>query len=133
MNRQELFKKYLIQLGILSLGALLIYVIATFLIPEHTNLFQALLIPYFILISAVVHFYLLKSSEKGNPRKFVTGFMGATTLKLLIYLATMLVYVLLYRESALQFVIAFFVFYLIYTVFEVVVFLKQSRKIQSGQ
>ncbi|HKK11144.1 MAG TPA: hypothetical protein VJ939_09915 [Bacteroidales bacterium] len=131
MNYPQLFKKYLFQLGALSLGVLLLYVTATFVIPEHTNIFQGLLIPYFIIISAIVHYYLLKSSEKGNPRKFVTRFMGTTTIKLMIYLATMLVYVLLNRESALQFVIAFFVFYLVYTIFEVVLFLKQSRKIQS--
>lgn len=133
MKHQQLFKSYLIRLGLLSLAALALYVIARILIPGLTIIDQALIIPYFIVVSGGVHYYLLKARAQGNPRKFVTRFMGTTTFKLLLYLATLMVYVLIYRETALRFVIAFFVFYVMYTTFEVVVFLKQSKEFHQSQ
>ncbi len=128
MKHHQLFKQYLIKLGWISLASLVLMAIAWFVIPGYVILDQALIIPYFIIISGGLHYYLLKSTAKGEARKFVTRFMGTVTFKLLLYLATLLVYVLVFRETALRFVIAFFVFYLIYTTFEVIAFLKQNKK-----
>ena len=128
MKHHQLFKQYLLKLVWISLAALALMGVAWLLIPEYVILDQVLIIPYFIIISGGLHYYLLKSTAKGEARKFVTRFMGTVTFKLLFYLATLLVYVLLFRETALKFVIAFFVFYLIYTTFEVVAFLKQNKK-----
>ena len=128
MKHHQLFKQYLIKLGWISLASLALMGIAWFLIPEYVILDQVLIIPYFIIISGGLHYYLLKTTAKGEARKFVTRFMGTVTFKLLFYLATLLVYVLVFSETALRFVIAFFVFYLVYTTFEVVSFLKQNKK-----
>jgi|AntRauTorcE11897_2_1112592.scaffolds.fasta_scaffold26075_3 L-asparagine transporter-like permease len=132
MQQIQLFKKYMIKLGLLSAGALMLYGIALLLLPEYVIIDQALIIPYFIIVSGGVHYYLLKSRAQGNARKFVTRFMGTTTFKLLLYMATLLVYVLVFRDTALKFVIAFFIYYLMYTSFEVVVFLKQSKEVHSS-
>ncbi|MGM0567181.1 MAG: hypothetical protein ACQESX_10525 [Bacteroidota bacterium] len=128
MKHHQLFKQYLTKLGWISLGAVALMAIAWFVIPDYVILDQALIIPYFIIVSGGLHYYLLKTTAKGEARKFVTRFMGTVTFKLLLYLATLLVYVLVFRDTALRFVIAFFVFYLIYTTFEVVAFLKQNKK-----
>ena len=131
MTHQNLFRHYLKKLAILSLVVAVAYAALWVLFPAYASVSGALIIPYFVLISAVFHRYLLQSTGKGSARKFVTRFMGGTTAKLLIYMATLLVFTLLNKEEALNFVITFFIVYIIYTFFEVNSFLKQSKEIQS--
>lgn len=84
------------------------------------------LILLFFVITALVHWVLLKITEL-NPRKFVGYFMLATTLKLLNYLIVIVIYVLTVKTEVLPFILAFFALYIIYTVFEVATILSQTR------
>ena len=62
-----------------------------------------------------------------NPRKFVGYFMLSTFLKLFVYLVVMVMYVFNVKEGILEFILAFFTLYIIYTVFEVVTILNQTK------
>ena len=85
---------------------------------------------FFFAISLLVHRYLLNKSG-GQHTKFVNAFLLTTTVKLLLFLAIIVIYVLLNRDDAVGFIFTFFSYYLIYTSFEIVSILKYLRKIQT--
>jgi len=82
---------------------------------------------YFLITTLVFHYGLLSASS-GKPQKFVRYYMGATTLKLFLHVAVLLLYCLFNRNEAVHFIVTFLVIYLFYTVFEVVMAAKQFRK-----
>ena len=63
-----------------------------------------------------------------RPQQFVTRFMLITTIKLLSFLALLLVYALMFKDDAIQFLLSFFALYLIYSAFEVVAVMKLNKK-----
>ena len=77
------------------------------------------IIAFFYTVTKLIHYFLIKKAA-GNHAKFINAFMLSTTVKLLLFLAIILIYVLLFREDAIGFILNFFVFYLIYTVFEII-------------
>jgi L-asparagine transporter-like permease len=85
------------------------------------------IILYFFFVTVVFHFGLLQSM-KGKPQGFVRYFMGATTFKLLIHLAVVIIYAILHREQALPFLLSFFVLYILFMVYEVLVVMKLNKQ-----
>jgi hypothetical protein len=121
------FIKFLLKLTALSLILGLIFFILDSCL---SNGILSRAIPYllvlFFIVTAVVHYILLRITVL-NPRKFVGYFMLATFLKLLNYLVVIFVYVLTVKEGILSFVLSFFVLYIIYTTFEVITILAQTK------
>lgn len=104
------------------------WTLMTFL-PENSispAFFYVLLL--FYLVTAAMHMVLLRITQM-NPRRFVSYFMLATFIKLIIYFLAVLVYVFNFREHVLSFIVTFFVLYVFFTVFEVVFLMKQTREI----
>ena len=88
---------------------------------------------FFIAATLVFHFLTLKAAA-GAPKNFVRYYIGATGLRLLIYVAVIFIYRLSEgKEAAIPFAIAFMTHYFLFTVFEVVMLLKQlnSQKTQA--
>lgn len=83
-----------------------------------------LFLPFlFFGITIALHIYLIKSSQK-EIIKFTPRFMGATGIKMLIYIILMVIYLLIDRNHAVSFLICFLICYLIYTAFEIISILK---------
>jgi len=88
------------------------------------------IILFFLSVSLLVYRFLIKNS-KGNHGKFINAFLLTTTVKLLLYLAIILVYSLLNRGDAIGFIITFFIYYLIFTVFEIFSIIKFLQKTEN--
>lgn len=122
------YQHFLFRLTILSVVILLLLLVTgrimhwPFITPA---LYYIVILLY--LITALVHFILLKTIIL-NPKKFVGYFMLATTVKLLAYLIVLVAFVFTMKEGVLGFVLAFFILYIIFTVFEVVSILSQSKE-----
>ena len=86
-----------------------------------------ILFSYFILLTIVFHYGLL-SSSKGKPQAFIRYYMGATTFKLFIHIIVILIYCLLNRDNAVQFIVTFLIYYLFYTGFETIYAVKKFRR-----
>jgi len=86
----------------------------------------AVIILFFFGFTTVMHRYLLKSTE-GRPQKFIFNFMLLTTVKLLMYLSIILIYVLFNKDDALSFIGAFFLNYFIFTIFEIIEIMKYLK------
>lgn len=84
-----------------------------------------------ILITLFFHIGLFRAGQKSN-QAFIRFFMGATGIKLFILMTVMIGYSLFNKESAFAFILHFFIFYILYTVFEVtLIYKKLSFKNQS--
>ncbi len=76
------------------------------------------IILFFLAFTVLMHRFLLKSTE-GRPQKFIYSFMMMTTIKILLYLGIILIYVLVNRPDAVAFIAAFFLNYFLFTGFEI--------------
>jgi hypothetical protein len=132
MDIKSLIIKYFINLVVITLAVFGAGLILFYGVPGLFDERLFLFIPYFFILSFLFHQYVLKSSAK-NFKKFVPRFIGATTIKLMIYLITLLIVVLTIPEAAASIAIGFFVLYLIYTFFEVLLFLKQMKILNQHQ
>jgi len=119
-------KGFFIKLVLFSIVLLaLSYLMSCSFFPEKINRITYYVIAYFSLITVVFQAGLFYSS-KGNPQTFIRYYMGATAIKLMVHLVVILTYCLLINRSmAANFIINFAVFYLLFTVFEVVLSMKQ--------
>lgn len=70
------------------------------------------------------HYGLTRSMKKGG-QAFIRYFMGATAFKLMIFMMIMIIYGLLNKDTAFGFILHFFIFYLLYTVYEVAMAYRQ--------
>ena len=80
--------------------------------------FPVLLLVIFF-ITVLFHRYLIRSVG-GSNRKFPAKFLGATGIKMGLYMILIIIYVILDRENAVPFLLVFMIVYLIFTIFEVV-------------
>ncbi|MDA3906283.1 MAG: hypothetical protein PF484_09435 [Bacteroidales bacterium] len=118
------FHQFSKRIIIISLITAVLTFILTYIIPEKFISYSwPYIIIFFLSISLLVHRFLLKKSID-HQGKFINAFMLATTVKLLLYLAIILIYVLLNRYDAIGFIITFFSYYLIFTSFEIFSILK---------
>lgn len=112
-------KKFRTQLVILSLILLGINLALSYILPSaYLSKSWPLILAFFFAISFLVHRFLLKRSSEAQGR-FINGFMMTTSVKLLLYLFIILIYVLLNRDDAVAFIFTFFAHYLVYTIFEI--------------
>lgn len=125
----QAFRKYIIRLSILTGILVIIGIIAQNILPSHR--FPSAYLPllaFFYLLSAGAHYILVKANEN-SPKRFIAYFMGVSGMKLLAYIAALAIYVLLIdREGAIPFVIAFAVLYLIYMVFDITALMGEVKK-----
>jgi len=85
---------------------------------------------FFLAFTIVMHYQLLKSTE-GNPKKFVFTFLLMTTVKILLYLAVILIYSMFNRPDAMAFILAFFLNYFFFTIFELSAVMKLMKKLST--
>ncbi len=82
---------------------------------------------FFMAVTFLIHKGFERAIEL-RPRQFVTRFMLITTIKLLSFLALLLVYALMFKDDAVQFLLSFFVMYLVYSAFEVIAVMKLNKR-----
>jgi hypothetical protein len=79
------------------------------------------------LATCASHFWVMKTIIE-KPKAFVSVFTLQTTIKLLLYMAYIIVYLLIYRQHVIPFTVHFLIAYLVFTLFEVISILKFIRK-----
>ncbi len=115
---QQAFIVFLKRIVVFSvIIAVLEFFLTRIIDPQWISNAWPFIILFFLSFTVLLHRQLLKSTE-GNPKKFVFAFLLMTTIKILLYLAVILVYVMLNREDALGFIVVFFFNYFLFTAFE---------------
>jgi len=113
-------RQFLIKIVILSTIILLISIalFSTVLKTWSTTAYplQILLIA---IVTSIGHLWIVKAVNQ-NARRFTTAFMASVTLKLMVYLTFLLVYLLIDHSCVIPFVLTFIAYYIVFTIFEVV-------------
>lgn len=114
-------KSFLFKLLILALVVTSAYALLAAIVPARfyfSNYYAVACL--FILVTLVFHLGLKKSFEK-NSKVFIRYYMGATGLKLLLFLIIILIYAFINKAGAVGFALCFFFYYFTFTAFEVVI------------
>jgi len=86
-----------------------------------------LIIPLlFFCITLALHWYLLRSSRK-EIIKFTPRFIGATGIKMLLYIIIIVIFLLIDRAHAVSFLVWFLFCYFLYTLLEIISLLRFFR------
>ncbi|MCK4856114.1 MAG: hypothetical protein KAT31_17670 [Bacteroidales bacterium] len=121
-------KKFIITLLFIALIITVLgYGLFLFLIPQYYFPHFPVIPAFLMLVTIMVHVYLIKSSEN-NPRKFTSKYLGAMGLKMFIYLVFLIVILLLDTAHAVPFLVSFLVSYAVFTLFEVISILNFLKK-----
>jgi len=122
-----MLKKYLKHVSLLAVGLILVSFILNLTKLPFLSHYIYYIVIFLYVFNVLVHYALIKLSEK-KMQRFTAYYMGATLLKLMVYFAVILMFAFFKRAEAVQFIITFFVFYLIFTAFEVLTLQKNVRK-----
>ncbi len=90
-----------------------------------------LILTVFILSSALFQFLLIRS-ETQKPGTFVRVFMGAVSIKLLLYIGLIVLYCIFFPAHAVVFITGFLIHYLLFSAVEVVSLFGHFRKKESS-
>jgi len=80
----------------------------------------------FFTASTLLSFYFLEKKLIASASRFVTAFMANSMIRLMLYLAVIVVYALANRPDSVNFIISFFILYVVFTAFEVSFFLRKK-------
>lgn len=106
-----------------GVGVLTVILVIALLVIDYTGVYGLHKHTWWILLYnvllAVGSFFMIKKGSKGDNYDFYNYFMGNTAVRLLLSATLFLIYFLNVKENRIQFIITFFSFYFIYTVFEI--------------
>lgn len=122
-------RNYLKKILILTAATAILILIAWFIVPDMLSPVLPFVLAFF-LGSSILSFSILQKKAINEPKRFVTGFLAHTVIRMFVYLIIILVYGLSYRSDAVNFILGFFVLYTIFTFFEVMQFIRLTRNNQ---
>ncbi len=130
MNRRlsGFLKNLIIYTVIIAIIAVVVY----YLLPVwyYTPTFPFLMVLFFSVTYLV--YYILVKVLQNKPRKFIAYFMLTTFVKFFFYLVIMVVYALINRDDATNFIVLYFILYMAFTSFEIISVVYLSKKQKSS-
>ena len=121
-------KKFITTLIIIALVlTALAYGLFYFFIPQHYFTYFPAIPACVLVITFLVHIYLIKSSEN-NTRKFTAKYLGAMGFKMFLYLLFLVIILLIDTSHAVPFLVSFLVTYATFTLYEVISILNFLKK-----
>lgn len=127
---KSIYTEFLRKLIIFSVILSFIAIGLAFLIPK-TYITPALPVLFvFFLSTTLISYYILINASQKKFLRFLNYYLLTTTVKLLLFIAVLITYIMLNRKDAVPFALAFFILYLCYTIFEVVLIVGYSKGLQ---
>jgi len=117
-------KGFIKNISIISISLLVISSIIYFLTPKIkiSPAFPFILI--FMYVTTILIFKLLAKSMEKRLSKFANAYMLVNFGKLVIFSIIIVVYAVLNKDDAISFMLTFFIYYFIFTIFEVFALLR---------
>ncbi len=100
-----------------GLGGITWYVFSEWA-PNNTTLAWPFLLLFFVAVNSLL-FWMNQRAQQKKLTTYANYYMLATFLKLVVYLAIIVVYLLYFRSETIPFLITFFLYYVAFTVLEV--------------
>lgn len=112
-------KGFLNSISLISAILLVISILIYFFIPKIkiSPAFPFILV--FMYLTTIFIFMLLAKSMENRLSKFANAYMLVNFGKLVIFAIIIVVYAVLNKEDAVSFMLTFFIYYFVFTIFEV--------------
>ncbi len=111
-------KKFTIRLSVLSIILFIISYIFSIYAPSYLVSDALLFLPLvFFSITLLNKFIIFKGSNKEHER-LIKNYMISLGIKFFLLLSILIAYAFIYPKDSVKFILSFFVFYLIYTLFD---------------
>jgi hypothetical protein len=124
------FKRFVVQILVLTGILLALWSVLLFTLrPGILSPAIPFMIVFFLFITSGIYYIMLQSAANRFPR-FVNSYMVVTLGKILLFSVLIVIYALANRSDAVPFITAFFLLYLIYTVFELSAFLRDLKQME---
>jgi len=120
-------KKFIYKIVILEAIITFLTLLLNLFFKEYYLPIYPIVILFFGIISFVVHYVLLKASER-RANYFINNFMVSSISKMLIYLVFVGTYLFFEKENQATFIIFFMTNYFIFSIFEIKTLLDDLRK-----
>ena len=104
-------------------------VLFQWLFPQYASPALPFIVLFFFIITLLTMFIVLRDDKGREAKKFVSSYMLSRVIKLLSCLVFLLVYVLVKKEDAMRFAIAFLAIHFLYSIFEVFLLKKENQEI----
>ena len=95
--------------------------------PQLVTPYWSILFLFFTIVNIVVYFLTMKMKSSNNASKFTNFYMGTTVVKLLVYLAVIITFLIIFPEGKKNFIATFLFYYLCFTFFETFVLVKNKN------
>ena len=115
--------RFITQLVILTV----VVMVSCLVLHKMLTVWWPAIVVFFALVSALMYFMSEKAKKK-DMRKFANFYMAATVIKMVVYLAIIIVYIMNFKEDGKRFAITFLAIYLIYSIFETIKLAKKEKK-----
>ena len=121
-------KKFILQVILITSLFLITGYVLFYTLLEPYRFGTFLIIPLFFgAVSSSVHLFLIRRARR-RMNRFIPGFLGATGLKLAVYIVFLILMLLFDRPHAVNILISFIAMYLVYTIHEVMAVLAYLKK-----
>lgn len=120
-------KKYLKSLTTISGILIFLSIIAFAFIFQESYLHIIPISFLFVILTSIFFHIRVKKGIKKSQAKFNAAFLGATAIKLLLNLAFIIVYLILYRENLIVFISYFMILYFVFLFFDVKTILDEIK------
>lgn len=88
-------------------------------------------LPYILVFhtaASLLSYLFIQKKTKNSEQRFINVYLANTTIKLIVYLGVLFSYALIYLHDAVNFIISFFILYVIFTIFEVYHLAKKRKE-----
>lgn len=119
--------RYIQEIAVFTVGILIVSIAAILVSPNGTISFTILTIPPFFFVVIVASRVVILWSKQRFSVEYTMALLMVSGFRFILYLLVVLIFSIIFPEKAVGFVIAFFIFYLIYSVFEVLGLLKEFK------
>ena len=114
------------------LCVVILTILLTFLlkntVPQIITPFWMWQILFFAIINVAIYLIGLKVKSSGDVSKTTHLYMVTTVAKLVVYLAVLFAYALMFPDDAKSFIISFMIYYFCFTFFETFIKIKTNNQ-----
>ncbi len=121
-------KDFITRIFIFSLAIAILDLVWIRVMPVERHLPHTWMVLGFFVLATIIFHSTVVNSAKGDPQSFVRSYMSMTAAKLILYGAVIVIYAFIDRTRIMQFALGFVAHYLLFSVFEVRMLLRQLRK-----
>ncbi len=129
MSQKIPIKKFSFRIILFSAIIAGLTVLFQWLFPQYASPALPFIVLFFFIITLLTMFIVLREDKGREAKKFVSSYMLSRVIKLLSCLVFLLVYILVKKDDAIRFAIAFLAIYFLYSIFEVFLLKKENQEI----